>query len=297
MRAASTPFLAGLAFLALASVALAGCAKQPPQAVPMRPVEWAPMTVTVTSPTPGEEDGTMHVAWRGDHFGLATSGRGGLPEHVVVTQDGLFTSHTGETWVRWPSAEFIAAHAEGMRLHSWDLVGLVAASGHAPLAAGRTQIPLDLDGIDGAESSLEIEVEGWHVASARLTTPLDPGSPFTFHAEGAAFVPLQPDPALDPAEVVRGDAQALQGQRTILAWVEQYHEQLGSYPDDVTPQSLTVQSLGQSWPVSPYDGQPMQDQGPMGHFDWRKCSAGGGVFTGHGWDGATLVQTVGTGCP
>jgi hypothetical protein len=130
-----------------------------------------------------------------------------------------------------------------------------------------------------------------------LETPLDPAAPFTFTREEPRAVPLDGEPALEPAAVLQGDARALQGHQSILSWARQYREQLGSVPDDLTPQTLALQSLGRSWPTSPYDDQPMRGGGAMGHFVWQKCGPDAAEFKGKGWDGATVQQTFGAGCP
>lgn len=284
-------------FLAvLAAAALSGCASAPAPAAEEGALEWPTMAVRVTAPGPAEQDGRLHVAWRDGRFGLLTPGSGGLPTHAIVAGDALLTSQEGTAWTRWPMADYQAAHPLALRLTLWNLPRLLDAAG-VTLPLGHTSVDLDVDGLGGAESHLDVEVAGSHVASARLQTPLDPGSPFTFTQEEPRAVPLGGEPALEPPAVLQGDARALQGHQAILSWARQYREQLGSVPDQLTPQTLALQSLGRPWPTSPYDDTPMRGGGPMGHFLWQKCGADAAEFTGKGWDGATIQQTFGAGCP
>jgi hypothetical protein len=291
-RASATLTLALLA----AAAALAGCSAAPPPAAGGEEVLWPVMAVRVTAPLPGEEDGTMHAAWRDGRFGLLTPGTAGLPVHAVVAGDQVLVSQTGEGWIRWGLAEYQTAHPQALRLTLWNLPLLLAEAGVVP-RLGRTSADLDLDGVGGSESRLEVEVVGAHVASARLETPLDLGAPFTFVEEPPRTILLDGAPHLDPASVLQGDARALQGHQSILAWTRQHREQLGSVPGELTPQTLALQALGRSWPASPYDDQPMRGGGPMGHFTWQRCGPDAAEFTGKGWDGATIRQTFGAGCP
>lgn len=284
-----------LALLA-AAAALSGCASPPTPAAAEAVLEWPAMAVRVTAPLPGEEDGRIHAAWRDGRFGLLTPGTAGLPVHTVVADGQVSVSQTGEGWTRWPLADYQATHPAALRLTFWNLPLLLEQAGVAP-KLGHTSVDLDLDGLGGPESRLDVEVVGAHVETARLETPLDLGAPFTFTQQEPRAIPLDGDPALEPATVLQGDARALQGHQAILAWARQYREQLGSVPDELTPQTLALQSLGRQWPTSPYDGQPMRGGGPMGHFVWQRCGADAAEFTGKGWDGATIRQTFGAGCP
>lgn len=294
-RAPTTLLLAVVASLA-ASAALAGCAsKAAPAADEEAHLEWPAMAVHVTAPGPGEEDGRIHAAWRDGRFGLLTPGTAGLPAHAVVADGHVFVSQEGEAWTRWPLADYKAAHPLASRLTLWNIPAILDAAGVVP-GPGHTAADVDLDGIKGAESHVEVDVTGAHVASVRLETPLDLGAPFTFLAEEPRAIPLDGQPFLEPPAVLQGDARALQGHQSIVAWTRQYREQLGSVPDELTPQTLALQSLGRSWPTSPYDDTPMRDGGPMGHFKWEKCGPDAAEFTGKGWDGAILRQTFGAGC-
>lgn len=280
----------------LAAAVLAGCSSAPPPLQSEDTLQWPSMAVHVTAPGPGEQDGQLHAAWRDGRFGVLTPGTAGLPVHAVVAGDQVTVSQTGEGWVRWPLAQYQATHPLALRLTLWDLPRLMESAGET-LHPGHTSISLDVDGLGGVESKLELDVVGAHVATARLETPLDPAAPFTFTQEDPRAVPLDGEPVLEPAAVLQGDARALQGHQSILSWARQYREQLGSVPDELTPQTLALQSLGRSWPTSPYDDAPMRGGGPMGHFVWHKCGPDAAEFKGKGWDGVTVQQTFGAGCP
>lgn len=282
--------LPGLCVTAVFLCVLAGCSSRPAAAAPEEhELGWLPMAIRPAG-LPGPAFAT--VGWREARMAIAEDVPG-LPPHAVLDGDGLATSVQGEAWTHWPLQAYQAANPQAERWRLWDVRGLAR---NATLAPGETTIPLDLDGLPGRESTLTVTVEAWHVASARLDTPLDPQAPLEFTAT-AANLPMRAQPILDPPAIATGDAAALTGQQTLLGWLQQYHDLLGSVPSEVTPQSLAVQSLGQSWPESPYDHDPMRDGGPSGHFTWRTCGSQDATFLGHAWDGTTVVRDFGKGCP
>ncbi|MEA3137542.1 MAG: hypothetical protein QOC71_1823 [Thermoplasmata archaeon] len=284
------PLLAASMFLVLA-----GCSASPP--VPAADeMQWAPMTVAMTSLQPPELLGTYHLAWREGRFGMMTEGVAGLPVHAIVEGPVVSTSTLGQAWVRWPLAEFQATHPLAIRYTLWDLPRLLDSASDAAESGDAITASVDLDGHDGPETKIELRKEGGRIVAAQVETPLDAESPFTFTREDPHPFPMVAEPSLEQAPVLEGDKQAIAGHNVILGWIRDSQGLLGSYPEDVNPDTLLLQSFNQDWPVSPYDGKPMADTDQEGHFLWARCTPDDATFTGLGWDGAILEESFGKGC-
>jgi hypothetical protein len=279
----------------LAVALLAGCTSTPP-VPPAEELQWAPMTVQATSLQPPELQGTYHLAWRDGRFGMLTEGVAGLPVHSVVEGLTVSTSTMGQAWIRWSLPEYQATHPLAIRYTIWDLPRLLDSAPDATTSGELLTASLDLDGRDGAETHVELRKEGGRIVAGRVETPLDPESPFTFTREDPHPFPMVAEPALEQVPAADGDAQAVDGHHVLLAWIAEYEALLGTYPADVTPDTLLLQSFQKEWPVSPYDGKPMADRDAEGHFLWERCSDQDATFTGIGWDGVVLEQSFGRGC-
>lgn len=274
---------------------LAGCSSAPP-APPADEMQWSPMTVELTSLQPPELLGQYHLAWREGRFGVLAEGVPGLPQHAVVEGPILSTSTLGQAWIRHPLAEYQATHPLAIRYTLWDLPRLLDSAPDGSESDGVLTASLDLDGQGGRETRLELGKEAGRIVWARVETPLDPEAPFTFTREDPHPFPMVPEPALEPVPADDGDSRAKAGHQVLLGWIRGSRDLLGSYPEEVNPDTLLLQSLNQPWPTSPYDGKPMADIEQEGHFQWDRCSAEDATFIGLGWDGAILEETFGKGC-
>lgn len=255
------------------------------------------MAVATTTLQPKELAGSYHVAWREGRFGVLAEVPG-LPVHAVVEGPLVSTSTLGQAWVRWPLAEYQETHPLAIRYTLWDLPRLLDSADDATEEGDTLTASLDLDGQGGKETTLELRKEAGRIVWARVETPLDPESPFTFTREEPHPFPMVPEPALEQTPMLDGDARAEQGHRILLGWIRDHHDLVWSYPDRVTPDadSLFLQSFDQEWPISPYDGRPMAAGDREGHFLWEVCSPQDATFTGLGWDGVILEESFGRGC-
>jgi hypothetical protein len=287
----------GVALLILlaAPLAFSGCAT-PPAAPPAADLQWPPMTVRPANAAATELAASYHLAWREGRFGVLSEGAQGLPVHAVVEGPVLSTSTLGQSWVRWSLAEFQAVHPMAIRYTLWDLPRLLDATPDSTQVDGLFLARLDLDRTGDRETTVELRQEAGRIVWARVATPLDAGSPFTFEREEPRPFPMVPSPALEEGPVLDGDTRALQGHEVLLGWVRDHQALLGSLPATIAPDSLLLQSFNREWPKSPYDGKPMANQDQEGHFLWHRCSANDASFTGLGWDGAVLMESFGQGC-
>lgn len=280
----------------LATLLMAGCTSAPP-APAASEMQWSPMTVEMTNLSPTPLLGTYHLAWREGRFGILAEDVPGVPQHAVVEGPVLSTSTLGQSWIRFLLADYQATHPFAVRYTLWDLPRLLdSATDASESADGVLTASLDLDGIDGRETRLELRKEAGRIVWARVETPLDPQAPFVFTREDPHPFPMVPEPSLEPLPASDRDARARAGHEVILAWIRESRDLLGSYPAEVNPDSLLLQSFNQEWPSSPYDGKPMADVEQEGHFQWDRCSAEDATFVGLGWDGAILEQSFGKGC-
>ncbi|HJQ92799.1 MAG TPA: hypothetical protein VJ874_00780, partial [Candidatus Thermoplasmatota archaeon] len=277
------------------AVLLAGCSSAPP-APPAAEMQWTPMAVELTSLQPPELLGTYHLAWREGRFGVLAEDVAGLPQHAVVEGSLLSTSALGQSWVRFPLAEYQATHPLAIRYTLWDLPRLLDS---APDSSGSGDVltaSLDLDASGDRETRLELRKESGRIVWGRVETPLDPEAPFTFTREDPHPFPMVPEPSLEPLPADEGDARAQAGHQVLLGWIKESRGLLGAYPEEVNPETLLLQSFNQEWPTSPYDGKPMADVEQEGHFQWDRCSPEDATFVGLGWDGAILEESFGKGC-
>ncbi|MHB1261610.1 MAG: hypothetical protein ACYC2H_07820 [Thermoplasmatota archaeon] len=283
--------------LLLCVAVLAGCAS-PPAAPPADELQWSPMTVEPSTLQPPELAGTYHLAWREGRFGVLAEGVPGLPVHAVIESSIVSTSTLGHSWVRWPLAEFQATHPLAIRYTLWDLPRLLDSASDAAGTGDTLTASLDLDSSGDRETRVELRKEAGRIVWARVETPLDQESPFTFTREEPHPFPMVPEPALEQTPMLDGDARAEQGHRVLLGWIRDYQALVGSYPDRVSPDpdSLFLQSFNEDWPTSPYDGRPMAQSDAEGHFLWEVCSPEDATFTGLGWDGVILEESFGKGC-
>lgn len=293
MRLAAFPVPVLLMLAALAASGCTSSASEPDGAG----LEWPSMAVRSTPMDAFDLPGEAHVAWRNGRMGVLAGSMPGLPAHAVVDGPRLATSDLGQAWTTWSLADFQAANPFAVRYTLWDLPRLAAGEDLSPDETGHVLLELDIDARDGADSSLDLTIVGSHVESAVLSTTLDAGAPFTFTQEQVRPIPLDASPSMEPQPVSAGDALAMRGHETLLGWIRGYQDLTGMAPETVTPESLVVQRrLTADWPVSPYDGEPLRHDGPMGHFQWARCSAEDATFTGLGWDGAVVVEAFGAGC-
>lgn len=254
------------------------------------------MTVQLTSLQPPDLLGAYHLAWREGRFGVLAEDVAGLPVHAVIEGPMVSTSTLGQSWVRWPLAEYQAAHPLAIRYTLWDLPRLLDTAPDSAQAGDLLSASLDLDGQGDKETRIELRKEAGRIVWARVTTPLDPEAPFTFTREDPKPFPMVPQPALEETPALDGDARAVAGHQVLVGWIQEHKGLLGSYPEEVNPDALLLQSFNQEWPTSPYDGKPMADQQQEGHFQWVRCTPNDATLTGLGWDGAVFEESFGNGC-
>lgn len=290
-----------LALLLLSVPALAGCADHAaPAGVEPANLRFPTMDLATVPQESYEARGILRVGWANGLMGVQTQREDGMPRWAVRDGATLYTTQAGMGWTTWVLQDYVAQRPRGYRFLAWDVPDLLAHATSAKDSGSHLDASASFAAAGHtAQATIAVEHTGILVSKATVTTAEDPESPYTLTPTTAGLdFPLQvPAKARPVGEVQALDAQARDGHVAILGWIQKYKDQVGRLPQDVSDQGLAVQHVGQAWPASPYDGQPMQNQEASGHFRWRFCSDQDAAFSGYGWDGAPLNQSFGRGCP
>lgn len=250
--------------------------------------------VDVASEEP--DPGFMRFAYQEGLFAIDNEKEHGLHPHIIVDESRVVTSNTGNHWTLWDKDQAIADGRLSPWVGIWDLRAVLTdedtilrrgetpeeVDAEATLRLGSHEATVGYHAVASGERIEEVTISGQGVREGpHVVRPSDAGMRFSVQWPDAAAI-------LDGAEATRSDEQALDGHVFVVGLVEQYCKtRAGQLPVSVDPETLRVEltTSGQSWPTSPYDGEPLEDGGGQGHFTWSRESTARGTYEGSGWDG------------
>lgn len=267
--------------------------------------------VMLVRPTPAEafeKPGDSVLKWEGEFFGiLSRDPAAGLRAMTVINGDTAYSSDRGIGWFMEPYPGGTSKSPSTTHMILWNLKELVTYPDlsiavrrngpeanytltGSPLIAGH-QVPL----------TLQLGARDGTVTFGRLTAPDIPETPFMFSVGGTLPFPLAvPENVLNTVAAVAKQKVSITQHSFLVQLIHNYtRNHAGMVPPSVDADTLRLELLttGKSWPVNPFDGEPLRSELKSGHFNWCTKGANVGAYTSYGFDDVLGHMPFGARCP